>query len=540
MTDAYVRRMEAHRAFEREPYPDSMGSLLDQAAERFGDHPAFVFFQSGDRLTFREFKDRADRLAAALARVGVIKGTHVALMVPNGLAFPVTWLALASLGAVMVPVNNRYTARELGYVLEDSDADFLVIHSDYLPILNSVDRSSTAVSEGRVIVVGDRHAGRGHHWDELIAGAPAAFVPLERPSADDLLNIQYTSGTTGFPKGCMQTHRYWLLMGATSLYTAGFPVKRILVNQFFYYLDPLLFITMGLFAGATLYVCARPSASHFMEWAREFAIDFCFLFEPIFKLPPHPLDAQNSLELACIFGFTRESHADLERRFGTRAREWFGMTEIGAGLYVPEEDSHMVGSGSCGIPTPFREVMIVGPDGRRVARGEIGELCVRGPGIMLGYFRKPEANAASFLGDWFRTGDLFREDEHGYFYIVGRIKDMIRRSQENISAREVEEVLRAMPEIKEAAAVPVPDPLRGEEVKAYVQLMPGLRPADVPPEHIFGHCERQLATFKIPRYIEYREAFSSGPADRVEKRQLIAEKPDLRRGSYDRVDGVWR
>jgi acyl-coenzyme A synthetase/AMP-(fatty) acid ligase len=97
-----------------------------------------------------------------------------------------------------------------------------------------------------------------------------------------------------------------------------------------------------------------------------------------------------------------------------------------------------------------------------------------------------------------------------------------------------------MPEIKEAAAVPVPDPLRGEEVKAYVQLMPGLRPADVPPEHIFGHCERQLATFKIPRYIEYREAFSSGPADRVEKRQLIAEKPDLRRGSYDRVDGVWR
>ena len=540
MTDALRRRLDAHRVFEREPYPHSMGALLDQAATRFADHPAFVFFQSGEQLTFRRFKERADRLASALDRLGVIKGTHVAVMVPNGPPFPVTWLALARLGAVMIPVNNRYTARELEYVLKDADADFLVIHSDYLPVLAGVSRASTAIAKDRVIVVGAHHTGPEHRWDDLVDSAPGAFVPREAPSPDDLLNIQYTSGTTGFPKGCMQTHRYWLLMGTTSLYTAGFPVKRILVNQFFYYLDPLLFITMGLFTGATLYVCARPSASRFMEWAREFAIDFSFLFEPIFKQPPHPLDAENSLELACIFGFTRESHADLERRFDTTAREWFGMTEIGAGLYVPVEDTHMVGSGSCGVPTPFREVMIVGPDGRPVARGEIGELCVRGPGIMLGYYRKPEANAASFLGDWFRTGDLFREDEHGYFYIVGRIKDMIRRSQENISAREVEEVLRAMPEIQDAAAVPVADPLRGEEVKAYVQLMPGLLPTDVPPERIFAHCDRQLASFKIPRYLEYRESFSYGPAERVEKQQLIAEKTDLRLGSYDRVAGIWR
>ena len=110
-----------------------MDALLDQAAARFGDHPAFVFFQTGERLTFRDLKERADRLAAALARLGVVKGTHVALMVPNGPAFPVTWLALARLGAVMIPVNNRYTARELSYVLRDADADFLVIHSDYLP-----------------------------------------------------------------------------------------------------------------------------------------------------------------------------------------------------------------------------------------------------------------------------------------------------------------------------------------------------------------------------------------------------------------------
>src|SRR5262249_49987065 len=149
-----------------------------------------------------------------------------------------------------------------------ADADFLVIHSDYLPVLEGVDRASTAITEDRVIVVGERRGGAGHSWDALIDDAPVDLVPRETPSRNDLLNIQYTSGTTGFPKGCMQTHRYWLLMGATSLYTAGYPVKRILINQYFYYLDPLLFITMGLFSGSTLYVCARPSASRFMEWVR--------------------------------------------------------------------------------------------------------------------------------------------------------------------------------------------------------------------------------------------------------------------------------
>ena len=540
MNDTLKERLEAHRAFEREPMPESMASLLDAAAARFADRPAFVFFETGEELSFRALGERAGRLAAALGGLGAAKGTHVAVMVPNGPAFPVTWLALARLGAVMIPVNNRYTARELGYVLTDGDADFLVIHRDYLATLDGVDRSATRIGDSRVIVVGGGRGAPGHDWDELIAAAPAGAPPCARPAPDDLLNIQYTSGTTGFPKGCMQTHRYWLVMGKSSLYQAGYPARRILVNQFFYYLDPMLFITMGLFAGSTLYVCAKPSASRFMEWVREHGIDFCFLFEPIFKQPPHADDAKSALKLVCTFGFTKESHAELERRFATTAREWFGMTEIGSGLYLPVEDTHMVGSGSCGIPAPFREVMIVGPDSKPVAVGEVGELCVRGPGVMLGYYRNPEANAASFIGDWFRTGDLFRRDERGYHTIVGRIKDMIRRSEENISAREVEAVLRLMPEIKEAAVVPIKDSLRGEEVKAYVQLMPGLAPPDVPPERILEHCAGQLARFKIPRYIEYRDSFTYGPADRVEKQKLVAETDDPRRNSYDRVERLWR
>ena len=306
-------------------------------------------------------------------------------------------------------------------------------------------------------------------------------------------------------------------------------------------MDPQSFVALALNAGAAVYFADRLRASRFMGWVREHDIDFVFLFEAIFKQPPHPDDGRNRLRLACLFGLTPESHAPLESRFATSAREWYGMTEIGAGIYMPMGCTHMVGSGSCGIPSPFREAKVRDPEsGRPVAPGEVGELWVRGPGMMLGYYGKPEANAESFREGWFRTGDLFRRDEQGFHYIVGRSKDMIRRSAENIAAREVEAVLRTHPEVREAAVVPVPDEYRGEEVKAYVQLVHGRTREEVPPEALFAHCREHLAPFKVPRYLEYRGGFSYGPADRVEKHRLVAETGDLRRDSYDRVDGVWR
>jgi crotonobetaine/carnitine-CoA ligase len=184
--------------------------------------------------------------------------------------------------------------------------------------------------------------------------------------------------------------------------------------------------------------------------------------------------------------------------------------------------------------------MIVDETGQEVPTGALGEVCVKGPGILQGYYANKEATAEAFRGTWFRTGDLGRVDARGYHYIVGRLKDMVRRSGENIAAREVEAVLRAMPEIEDAAIVSVPDSVRGEEVKAYIQLMPGQKPEDVPPERILAHCATGLAPFKVPRYIEYRDAFPRTDSQRVQKKHLIEEKPDLRVGAYDRVEKRWR
>ena len=530
-----------HEEVEGRPFPATLSALLDAAAERYGEAELFCYFERGERFSFAGTRERVRRLADSLLGIGVGKGTHVAVMLPNLPAYPITWLALATLGAVMVPVNNRYTARELEYVLEDSDADFLVIHRDYFPVLDAIASLPERMNAGCIVTLGARRPGSPHHWPDLLAAGSPDFRPPVAPAPDDLLNIQYTSGTTGFPKGCMLTQRYWSLAGHVARAQVDFEVRRILCAQFFYYLDPQLFVALALHTGAAVYMADRLRASRFMAWVREYDIDFVFLFEPVFKQPEHPEDGRNRLRLACLFGLTPENHAPLEARFATVAREWYGMTEIGAGLYVPMDHAHLVGSGSCGIPSPFREAKLCEPGSwRPSAPGAVGELCVRGPGMMLGYYGRPEANAESLHEGWFRTGDLFRRDERGFHTIVGRAKDMIRRSAENIAAREVEAVLRTHPQVREAAVVPVPDEYRGEEVKAYVQLMPGRTPDDAPPETIFEHCRENLASFKVPRYLEYRDGFAYGPADRVEKHRLVAESDDLRLHSYDRVDGIWR
>jgi crotonobetaine/carnitine-CoA ligase len=240
-----------------------------------------------------------------------------------------------------------------------------------------------------------------------------------------------------------------------------------------------------------------------------------------------------------VYGLSKENHALLEERFDVCAREAFGMTEIGTGLYMPLEAASMVGSGSCGIPVPFREARIADPEGNTLPDGQIGELLVRGPGIMKGYYNRPDATASSFHGDWFRTGDLFRRDEQGYFYIVGRIKEMIRRAGENISVHELESVLLAYPDVCEAAVVAVKDEIRGEEVKAYVVPQKGVV-GDAMLDPLIRYCKDNLAAFKVPRYFEFRDALPKTASGKVAKPVLTSENADLRAGSYDRVIGSWQ
>lgn len=534
---------QRRQAIEADSLPLNIGALLDQAAAEAGDRLAWNFFETGETITYRQLVDQVNQTANALSAWGVERGSHVAVMLPNCPLMPTIWLAIARLGAVMVPVNVRYTRRELRYIIEDSEARFLILDNAFRTLLspNADDQEHLPLETDRIAIAGGEASAAPHTtWEALVADRSPLFSSVEAIGHDDLMNIQYTSGTTGFPKGCMLTHRYWLSASKVNGLRDGKRYERILASTPFFYLDPQWLLLLAFHQRGTLYVAQRQSASRFAGWLREHRINFCLFPEVVFKQAATPHDGETCLRRANIYGVRKEIHAELRARFNVPAMEAFGMTETGPTLFMPLETTEMVGSGSCGIPTAFRECRVVDENGDDVPRGETGELVVRGPGMMLGYYKKAEANRASYFGDWFRTGDLFRQDENGFFYIVGRLKDMVRRAGENIAAREVEAVLKNLPDVLDAAVVPVPDDMRGQEVKAYVVLQSAERDGEFPTQSIFDHCARNLAAFKVPRYLEFVGSLPKTPSEKIAKSELIRAKDDLRIGAYDRVDGLWR
>jgi len=531
--------LERTLRIEGEPLPRNIGALLDEAAQAVPDREALVFIDSGETFTYRALRADVHCLVSGLRAIGIDRGTHVGIMLPNIPEWPLSWLAMARIGAIAVPVNTRSTGRELHYVLTDAQAQYLIIHDSFLPVLAAVPEPLAGIAD-RIVVTGENASGH-HDWHDLARGSDADLPPLEEPCQDDLINIQYTSGSTGLPKGCLLTQRYWLQVAKTHSAGDDQTYERALAPTPFFYMTPQWLVLFAFFQRGTLYVAARQSASRFAEWLHRYRINFCLFPAAAYKQPPSPQDAANNIVRVSTYGFPPQNQADLQRRFDFIAREAFGMTEIGAGLSVPIEAEDMTGSGSVGLPTPFRECRIADIEGNTLAPGMTGELLFRGPGMLKGYYNNPAATAAAFHGDWFRSGDLARQDARGYVYIVGRAKDMIRRAGENISAFEVESVVAGLDGVAEVAALPVPDDMRGEEVKICVVLRDGLTQQELPPDMIWDYCTTNLASFKIPRYIEYRsEPLPRTGSEKIAKTELLKEKPDQISDSWDRIESRLR
>ncbi|TDV43728.1 AMP-binding protein [Actinophytocola oryzae] len=349
---------------------------------------------------------------------------------------------------------------------------------------------------------------------------PILGLTLRPVEPDTPVNVQYTSGTTGLPKGCVLPHTYWTRL-AGSLITE-FPRlthKDILLTaQPCHYVDPQWNIVAGLLSGAEVVVLDGFHPTTFWNAVREHNVTYfyCLGAMPglLLKQPRDARDRDHVVRLVQCSGIPPALHAELEHRWGVPWHEAFGMTETGADLRVTDADhDELVGTGCVGGPLPDREVRVVD-----------GELRLRGPGMMSGY----HAVDNPFDDGWFRTGDLARLDQAGRVYLVGRLKDMIRRSGENVAAREVEDVLLTHPDVRLVAVTSVPDDLRGEEVKAHVV---GIRD----PDALAAYCLERLAPFKVPRYWEFRDDLPRTPSERVAKHQLNEQTA----ATYDRVNGRW-
>jgi crotonobetaine/carnitine-CoA ligase len=512
---------------------NNIGTLLEKTASRYGENKAIHYDYEKLTFSYRELNARVNQFANALQAEGIKKGDHVAVILPNCPEFPVTWLALAKLGAVMIPINIRYQAVDLEYVLNDSDAIALVIHTEFASTFREAQPKTPGIK--KVYRVGAGQEDLGSLLSELADAASNEFTTIDL-SLGDLINIQYTSGTTGFPKGCMLTHEYWLTIGMSASENMDHDDVFLSVTPF-YYMDPQWELIMCMTVGATMVLTRKYSASSYMKLINNYkvTVSWATMATWTLKQPESPYDKNHHLRYVIVGGFPAHLHKQFEERFNVCAREAYGMTEIGTGMMVPLEDDHMTGSGSVGKPPEYRTTKIIDKHGNLVKEGEIGELLIKGPGIFKGYYNKPEATAKAFEGDWFHTGDLVRQDENGYFYIIGRIKDMIRRTGDNISASEVENVLASHSKILSVAVVPVPDESRGEEVKAYICPKQGETPESIPPADIIAYCLDRIAEFKVPRYIEYVDEFSRTSSGKIQKHVLIGAKEDLASDCYDRM-----
>jgi crotonobetaine/carnitine-CoA ligase len=514
---------------------DTLVSLVRRAARRWPDRVAWTFDETGQELTFSDVDRRSDELAEMLAVLGIEAGDRVAVMMDNRPEFPLSWLAIVKLGAAMVPVNNRYRQYDATHVLAHSQARVVLTSAHHLSLLGDV-VDATSVE---------------HIVDVDARPIPATILPSDdgagAPMPENVANIQYTSGTTGAPKGCVLPHRYWtsLASGLVEAFPFICDTDTILTAQPFHYVDPQWNMVLGLTSGARLVVLDRFHPTTFWATVRLHRVTwfYCLGLMPklLLDMGPTPHDRDHSVRAISASAIPPALHANLEDCWGVPWFEAFGMTETGSDIRVTDGDhDELVGTGCLGRPIRGREAMIVDDTGTPIPRGTVGELVLRGPGMMHGYFRDAEATERVFRGGWFHTGDLAWMDVEGRVFYAGRTKDMIRRSGENVSADEVERVLLLHPDVAMAAVVPETDELRGEEVHAVVVLRDGRCSDDLPPDVLATFCTDRLAYFKVPRYWTYRTELPLTASERVAKAALKVELDgDRTLATYDRAMRRW-
>ena len=444
-----------------------------------------------------------------------------------------------------VPLNPGYRTADAEFVLDHARVRAVLTMRELVPLLLEVRASIGAVFE---ILCVDGEAG-GHTRDlaALIEAHAGDAPPTGDIDADTLVNVQYTSGTTGEPKGCMLSNSWFMRFAwrVVVLHDGLDDTDVILTSQPFHYVDPQWNLAVALLSGATLIVLDRFHPSTFWNKVRAYRVTWFYCLGVMPKLmlnaPSSPLDREHLVKRVVCSAIPPADHADIETRWGVPWYDAFGMTESGLDIAVELVDhDDTAGTGCIGTPMPGREARVVDADDRPVPAGEPGELVLRGVGLMDGYYRNPQATAEAFRNGWLHTGDVVRRDERGRLYYLTRLKDMIRRSGENIAAAEVEGVIMRHPGVRLAAVLAVEDDLRGEEVMAYVVLCEDVPRDAATVAALSAFCAERLARFKVPRYWKYRDDLPRTPSERIRKEVLRAEGDDLRAGAYDRVDDIWR
>jgi long-chain acyl-CoA synthetase len=499
----------------------NLATLLTNTAGRTPNQPAIRF--QDQSVTYAELSHRVDSLAAGLSRAGLKPGDVCVLMMPNSINWVTSYYALAKLGSVVLPVNFLYRAGELQHIFRDSGARAFIGHAAHLEearkAMNGLQGMDLRVAEGAP-------AEGFTSLDTLFADRDT--FPTYAAQDDEALAMIYTSGTTGLPKGAVLTHKN---LASNAMTVADMrhtePGDVVLgVLPFFHIYGQTSVLNASVYLGLTVRLWVHFEAYEVFDAIEEernsilIAVPTVFnrLAEMAWVQPPK----RSSLRF-CVSGGASlpvEVLKRFESLFKTTIYEGYGLTECSP-VCVENPYGRPTRPGSIGVAIPGFEARVVDEMDREVGQGEVGELIVRGPGVMKGYLHQPEATEEALRGGWLHTGDLARQDEDGYIYIVDRKKDMVIRGGYNVYPREVEEILYTHPAVSEAAVLGVPHPDLGEEVAALVVLRPG---TNATPEGIRAFVKEKVAPYKYPRLVKLVKELPKSATGKVLKRAI---PPDL-------------
>jgi long-chain acyl-CoA synthetase len=529
----------------------SLIDLFEHAVKRYADQPAFI--NMGQAMTYRKLEERSRAFAAYLQQgLGLKKGDRVALMMPNLLQYPIALFGILRAGMIVVNVNPLYTPRELEHQLNDSGASAIVIVSNFAHTLEKV-VAKTQVKHVILTRLGDQLTpAKGtlvnfvvkyikrmvpkYHLPDAISFRSALHegyrMQYVRPDIinDDLAFLQYTGGTTGVAKGAMLTHRNMQANLEQTKATYGSLLKEgketvvtalPLYHIFALTVNCMLFIDLG---GANLLITNPRDIPGLVKELSKVRFTAITGVNTLFNALLNDEDFQkldfSSLSLSAGGGMSvQKAVAERwEKLTGHYLLEGYGLTECSPLVSVNPYDIRYH-SGSIGLPVPSTDIMLVDDEGNEVAEGEPGELCIKGPQVMLGYWQRPDATDEVLKNGWLRSGDIVTVDQEGFIRIVDRKKDMILVSGFNVYPNEIEDVLMLHPKVREAAAIGVPNDVAGETVKiCVVKKDPSLTK-----EELIAHCKKNLTGYKVPKIVEFRDELPKTNVGKILRRELRDE-----------------
>ncbi len=504
----------------------NLATILRDSTARFPNKAALLIDDVA--LTYDAVHAAAQRLAGGLAKIGVRRGEHVAIMVPNLPAFTIAYYAAHYLGAPVVPLNVLFTPDEIVYHLTDSNATTLIA---YEALADKAQAAFERVPTCKHFVVArqdpkDTSAPSGAHSLAALMERGSRVTELPDTMPDDTAVILYTSGTTGRPKGAELTH-FNLFYNAEYVSEEQLRLTpdtiSLVVLPLFHSFGQTVVQNGTLHAGGTLVLTPRFDPKTAFELMQRHRVTLFAGVPTMFFALLHYPEAKafdlSSLTRCCSGGSSMpvEVMRAFDERYKVNILEGYGLSETSPVACFNTLDQPKK-AGSIGVPIHGVEMKLIDERGETITEPmKPGEICIKGHNVMKGYYKRPEATAEVIKNGWFSTGDVAHRDEEGYYFIVDRKKDMIIRGGFNVYPREIEEVLYAHPSIAEAAVIGVKHESHGEEVKAVIALKPG---AKATVEEIISYCKERVAAYKYPRIVEFRDALPKTATGKILKREL--------------------